>query len=342
MMVVVMRKDATVSQISTVIRRIESMGLTPRPSHGTRQTIIGIIGAKQDPALSEIASLPGVEQVSPITRSFKLVNREFKPEPTVVKVNGLSIGGDEIAVMAGPCSVESREQLLATAEAVRDAGAVVLRGGAFKPRTSPYSFQGLGEEGLKLLREAREATGLMVVTEVTSPELVPLVGRYADILQIGARNMQNYALLEAAGRQRKPVLLKRGMMSTVEEMLLAAEYILSNGNNQVMPCERGIRTFEKATRNTLDLSAVAVVKQLSHLPVIVDPSHATGHREYVIPMARAAVAAGADGIMVEVHPDPDQALSDGAQSLTFEGFKELMDAIRPVAEAMGKRLARLP
>ncbi len=325
-----------------VIRRIESMGLTPRPSHGTRQTIIGIIGAQQDPALSEIASLPGVEQVSPITRSFKLVNREFKPEPTVVKVNGLSIGGDEIAVMAGPCSVESREQLLATAEAVRDAGAVVLRGGAFKPRTSPYSFQGLGEEGLKLLREAREATGLMVVTEVTSPELVPLVGRYADILQIGARNMQNYALLEAVGRQRKPVLLKRGMMSTVEEMLLAAEYILSNGNNQVMPCERGIRTFEKATRNTLDLSAVAVVKQLSHLPVIVDPSHATGHREYVIPMARAAVAAGADGIMVEVHPDPEKALSDGAQSLTFEGFKELMDAIRPVAEAMGKRLVRLP
>ena len=285
--------------------------------------------------------MPGVAQVSPISKSFKLVNREFKPDPTIVHINGVSVGGDEFVVMAGPCSVENPEQIMSTARAIREAGATVLRGGAFKPRSSPYSFQGLGEEGLKLLRAAREETGLAVVTEVISPEYVPLVGRYADILQIGARNMQNYALLEAVGKQRKPVLLKRGLMSTVEELLLAAEYILSNGNSQVMPCERGIRTFERATRNTLDISAVPVIKQASHLPVIVDPSHATGHVEYVPSMARAAVAAGADGIIVEVHPSPKDALSDGAQSLTFDQFREMMDELQPLVEAMGRRMATL-
>lgn len=339
MMIVVMKQGATVSHIGRVIREIETLGFKPRPSHGAHQTMIGVIGADQSSSLETIASLAGVAQVSPITTKFKLVNREFQPESTVIKVNGTTIGGDEFVVMAGPCAVESSEQLLTTARAVRAAGAKVLRGGAYKPRSSPYSFQGLGEEGLKIMQAAKRETGLGIVTEVMSPELVPVVSQYADILQVGARNMQNYSLLEAVGKARVPVLLKRGMMSTVEELLLSAEYILSNGNNQVMLCERGIRTFERATRNTLDITAVPAIKQMSHLPVIVDPSHATGVRAYVAAAAKAAVAAGADGIIIEVHPRPEEALSDGPQSLTCEEFQELMTTLRPVATAVGRRIA---
>lgn len=339
MMIIVMKSDVPVSQISGVIRAIEALGLTPRPSHGAEQTIIGIIGAHKGTPLGDIAGMPGVAQVTPVSKAFKLVNREFQPEATVVNVNGVPVGGKEFVVMAGPCAVESSEQMLETARAIRDAGARVLRGGAFKPRTSPYSFQGLGEEGLRILRSAREATGLAIVTEVMSPELVPLVANYADILQIGARNVQNYALLAEVGKARKPVLLKRGMMSTIEELLLAAEYILSNGNSQVMLCERGIRTFETATRNTLDISAVPVIKQLSHLPVIVDPSHAAGVRAYIPALSRAALAAGADGIIVEVHPSPENAMSDGDQSLHFDEFEHLMDELRPIAAAVGRTIA---
>jgi len=258
---------------------------------------------------------------------------------TMVEVKGVVVGGDDFVVIAGPCAVESRDQILSTADAVRRSGACILRGGAFKPRTSPYSFQGLGEEGLKLIAEAGEKSGLPVITEVTSPELVDLVCRYADILQVGARNMQNYALLEAVGKVRKPVMLKRGMMSTIEELLLAAEYILSSGNTGVILCERGIRSFEKATRYTLDISAVPVIKKQSGLPVIVDPSHGTGHRDYVASVALAAAAAGADGIMVEVHPSPDNAISDGIQSLSFADFAALMDRLRPVVSAVGRRIA---
>jgi len=341
-MIVVMKPDALVSEIGSVIAKVETLGLKPRPSRGAEQTIIGVIGMTgddQESALREIEQMPGVAELAPISTSFKLVNREFRAEPTIVKANGVSIGGEEFILMAGPCAVETREQMISTARAVRDAGARVLRGGAFKPRTSPYSFQGLGEEGLRILRDAREETGLAIVTEVISPGLVPLVARYADILQIGARNMQNYALLESVGETRKPVLLKRGMMSTIEELLLAAEYIVSRGNSQVMLCERGIRTFEKATRNTLDISAVAVIKESCHLPVIVDPSHSTGHRAYVPAVAKAAVAAGADGIIIEVHPSPEDACSDGPQSLRFNEFRELMDELRPIAAAVGRWIA---
>ena len=338
MMLVEMKEGASVREISGVIRKAEALGLKPHPSRGARRTLIGLIGRVIPDDLEAVALLPGVIQVTPVNKAFKLVNREFRDEPTVIPLNGVSVGGEDFVIMAGPCSVESKEQTLSTARAVRASGASVLRGGAFKPRTSPYSFQGLGEEGLQILAAARAETGLKVVTEVTSPELAPLVGRYADILQIGARNMQNYALLEQVGAMRKPVLLKRGLMSTIEECLLAAEYILAGGNSQVMICERGIRTFETATRNTLDISAVAVIKSQSHLPVIVDPSHASGHREYIASMSKAAVAAGADGLIVEVHPDPAAALSDGKQSLTFEAFDELVKLLRPVAEAVGKRI----
>ena len=338
-MLVVMKSNAAVSDIGAVIKVIESLGLKPHPSKGPDQTIIGIIGNEQTPGLDGLSAMSGVEQVVPVTKSFKLVNKEFRPGRTVIKTNNVEIGGDNFVVMAGPCAVESRDQILSTARAVRDSGAQILRGGAFKPRTSPYSFQGLGEEGLKLLAAAREETQLPIITEVTSPELVDLVVHYADILQVGARNMQNYALLEAVGKVRKPVLLKRGLMSTIEELLLAAEYILSNGNSQVLLCERGIRSFETATRNTLDISAVAVIKKNSHLPVIVDPSHGTGHSEFVPAAARAAVAAGADGIIVEVHPSPENALSDGVQSLSFTEFQEMMDGLGPIALAVGRRIA---
>jgi 3-deoxy-7-phosphoheptulonate synthase len=273
-----------------------------------------------------------------VARPFKRASRDFHPQDTVVPINGVQVGGEQVIVMAGPCAVESEEQLLESARAVKEAGAHVLRGGAFKPRTSPYSFQGLGEKGLRLLAQARAETGLPIVTEVMEPQTVPLVTTFADILQVGARNMQNYALLHAVGEAQRPVLLKRGMMSTIEELLMAAEYILSHGNNRVMLCERGIRTFETYTRNTLDISAVPMLKRLTHLPVVVDPSHGTGKWELVEPMARAAVAAGADGLMIEVHPHPEEALSDGAQSLKPERFAALMQSLRPIAEAVGRTL----
>ncbi|HET6350257.1 MAG TPA: 3-deoxy-7-phosphoheptulonate synthase [Candidatus Krumholzibacteria bacterium] len=335
-MIVVMKPDATMADISSVVKSLELMGYKPHPTRGVDRTIIGVADARQGADFSPLQSAPGVEQVIPITKAYKLVSREFRPENTVVNVNGVAVGGDRFVVIAGPCAVENRDQVLTAAHAVRNAGASILRGGAFKPRTSPYSFQGLGEEGLRILLAAKRETGLPVVTEVISPELVPLVSEYADVLQIGARNMQNYALLEAVGKIRKPVLLKRGMMSTVEELLMAAEYVLSNGNQQVILCERGIRTFENATRNTLDISAVPVIKRNSHLPIIVDPSHAAGHTEFVVPLALAAVAAGADGIIVEVHPCPETAWCDGVQSLSIEMFEEMMEKIRALADAMGR------
>jgi 3-deoxy-7-phosphoheptulonate synthase len=337
-MIVVMKADATMSDISSVVKALEAMGYKPHPTRGADRTIIGVVDARQGADFSQIESVPGVEQVVPITKAYKMVSREFHPQNTIVNVNGVAVGGDRFVVMAGPCAVENRDQVMTAARAVRDGGASILRGGAFKPRTSPYSFQGLGEEGLRILLAAKRETGLPVVTEVISPDLVPLVSEYADMLQIGARNMQNYALLEACGKIRKPVLLKRGMMSTVEELLMAAEYILSNGNQQVILCERGIRTFENATRNTLDISAVPVIKRNSHLPIIVDPSHAAGHTDFVIPLALAAVAAGADGIIVEVHPCPETAWCDGVQSLSLDKFEEMMEKIRVLADAMGRSL----
>jgi 3-deoxy-7-phosphoheptulonate synthase len=337
-MIVIMKTNATSAQIANVIARVEQMGCSVDVSEGEERTVIGIIGNGRPLDREQLERMDGVERSVPILRPFKLASRDFHPQDTEVKLNGVNIGGQQLIVMAGPCSVESREQLLETAHAVKEAGAQVLRGGAFKPRTSPYSFQGLGEEGLKILAEAREQTGLLIVTEVMDPQLVPLVMTYADVLQVGARNMQNYALLHAVGEAQRPVLLKRGMMSTVEEMLMAAEYILSHGNNRVILCERGIRTFETYTRNTLDINAVPLLKQLSHLPVMVDPSHGTGKWELVAPVARAAVAAGADGLIIEVHPHPELALSDGAQSLKPGRFSELLDSLRPVAEAVGRTL----
>jgi 3-deoxy-7-phosphoheptulonate synthase len=337
-MIVVMKAEATMAEISGVVKALEAMGCKPHPTRGADRTVIGVVDARQGADFSHLEGTPGVEQVIPITKAYKMVSREFRPQNTIVNVNGVAVGGRSFVVMAGPCAVENRDQVMSAARAVRDSGASILRGGAFKPRTSPYSFQGLGEEGLRILLAAKRETGLPIVTEVISPELVPLVSEYADILQIGARNMQNYALLEAVGKIRKPVLLKRGMMSTVEELLMAAEYVLSNGNQQVILCERGIRTFENATRNTLDISAVPVIKRNSHLPIIVDPSHAAGHTEFVIPLALAAVAAGADGIIVEVHPSPETAWCDGVQSLSLDMFDEMMDKIRLLADAMGRPL----
>jgi len=336
--IVIMKQGATDAQISNVAARIEQLGCGVHLSVGEERTIIGIIGNGRPLDREQIERMDGVERTVPILRPFKLAGRGFQPHDTVVKVNGVSIGGQSLVVMAGPCAVESRDQLLETAHIVKQAGARVLRGGAFKPRTSPYSFQGLGEEGLRLLAQARDETGLAVVTEVMEPQMVPLVAAYADILQVGARNMQNYALLHAVGKAQRPVLLKRGMMSTVEELLMAAEYVLSHENRRVILCERGIRTFETYTRNTVDISAVPLLKQLSHLPVILDPSHGTGKWELVEPVSRAAVAAGADGLIVEVHPRPEEALSDGAQSLKPERFASLMESLRPVAEAVGRTL----
>jgi 3-deoxy-7-phosphoheptulonate synthase len=337
-MIVVMKTGATSAQIDNVIARIEQFGCRAHVSQGVEHTIIGIIGNDRPIDREQLERMDGVERTVPILRPFKLASREFHPQDTRVEVNGLTIGGREIVVMAGPCAVESRSQLLETAHAVKEAGAQVLRGGAFKPRTSPYSFQGLGEEGLQLLAEAREATGLLIVTEVMEPQTVPLVTTYADILQVGARNMQNYALLHAVGEAMRPVLLKRGMMSTIEELLMSAEYILSHGNERIILCERGIRTFEQYTRNTLDIAAVPLLKQLSHLPVLVDPSHGTGKWELVEATARASVAAGADGLIVEVHPRPEEALSDGAQSLKPARFAALMQSLRPIAAAVGRTL----
>lgn len=339
MMIVLMRPGATVAEIGSVLRACQDRGLRPVPNHGGSRTVIGVVHADQTTDLAEVASLPGVEQVSPVSASFKMVSRQFRDEPTVVNAGGVQIGGDEFVVMAGPCSVEDHEQIHACAHQVAACGGRILRGGAYKPRTSPYSFQGLGEPGLELLAAAGRAAGLPIVTEVMHPDLVETVARYADILQVGARNVQNYALLEAVGRVRKPVLLKRGLMTTIEELLMAAEYILAGGNGQVILCERGIRTFETATRNTLDVSAVPVIKSQSHLPVILDPSHAAGIREFVPALALASLAAGADGIMIEMHPVPEQAFSDGRQSLTFDGFAELMDSLRPVGAALGRPIA---
>lgn len=335
-MIIVMNRNAGRKEIEHVLRRVEELGFRPHLSQGEERTIIGVIGDERqlEPHLFE--RMEGVERVVRILRPFKLASRDFHPEDTIVSINGLRIGDKGLVIMAGPCAVESRQQLLETAQAVKAAGAHVLRGGAFKPRTSPYSFQGLGLQGLELLAEAREMTGLPVVTEVMSPEEVHLVARYADILQIGARNMQNYRLLEAVGQTAKPVLLKRGMMSTIEELLMAAEYILIQGNHKVILCERGIRTFENYTRNTLDLAAVPLLEQLTHLPVVVDPSHGTGRWELVPAMAKAAIAAGADGLLIEVHPHPEEALSDGNQSLRLEKLAELVADLRRVAEAVGR------
>jgi 3-deoxy-7-phosphoheptulonate synthase len=337
-MIIIMKHNATTSEVANVAARIEQMGCQAHLSEGSERTIIGVIGNGRPIDRAQIEMMVGVERTVPVLRPFKLASRDFHPMDSVFPINGVSIGGKQIIVMAGPCAVESREQLMETAEAVKAAGAQVLRGGAFKPRTSPYSFQGLGEEGLRLLVEAKNSTGMPIITEVMSPEQVPLVTTYADILQIGARNMQNYALLHAVGEAQRPVLLKRGMMSTIEELLMSAEYILSHGNQRVILCERGIRTFETYTRNTLDISAVPLLKQLSHLPVVVDPSHGTGHWNLVAPVARAAIAAGADGLIVEVHPRPEEAMSDGAQSLKPARFVELLESLRMIALAVDRTL----
>ena len=335
-----MHPHATPEDIERVKERLRQAGLRPYVATGDDRTVIHGHGDPRPLDRQQVETLRGVERVVTVSRPYKLASREFRSEPTVVTVGDVSFGGTAIPIIAGPCSVESEAGLLEIAAFLRRAGGAALRGGAFKPRTSPYSFQGLGEEGLRLLALARRQTGLPVVTEVMAPEQVELVAEYADVLQIGARNMQNFPLLQAVGRTRKPVLLKRGFMATVEEWLLAAEYILAAGNPHVILCERGIRTFETATRNTLDLNAVAVAKSLTHLPVIVDPSHGTGHRDYVLPLARAAIAAGADGLIVEVHPRPDQALSDGNQSLTFPQFEQLVREVEAVARAVGRHLYR--
>lgn len=333
-MIVAMEPDATQKQIDDVCRRVREVGMEAHVSRGRRRTVVGCVGDESLLADVSLAALEGVEQVVPIERPYRLAAREFVAEPTVVEVGGVRIG-EGFTVFAGPCAVEGREMLEATARCVREAGGHVLRGGAFKPRTSPYSFRGLGEEALELLALARERTGLPVVTEVMGPRQVETVARHADILQVGSRNMQNFDLLEEVGAAGSPVFLKRGMSATLREFLLAAEYVMSAGGRDVILCERGITTFETATRNTLDISAVPVLKRETHLPVVVDPAHATGRRELVEPLAAAAAAVGADGLMVEVHPAPDEALSDGAQSLTFDGFRSLMDRVRTVAGVAG-------
>ena len=342
-MLVVMETNAPQEQVQAVLDRLKEANLQGHLSAGAERTVIGAVGRVVDPEIrTAIGTMAGVESVVPISRPYKLAGREFKPSDTIIEVGGVRIGDGSFVVMAGPCSIESEEHMVTTARAVAGAGAHILRGGAFKPRSSPYAFRGLGEEGLKHLATAREESGLPVITEVMAVEDVDLVARYADILQIGARNMQNFNLLDEVGRVPKPVMLKRGLSGTIEEWLLAAEYIMARGNHEVILCERGIRTFETATRNTLDLAAVALVKDLSHLPVICDPSHGTGRWQLVQPMSRASVAVGADGVMVEVHPNPDHALSDGAQSLTFENFDAMIRSLVPVAEAVQRRLAPRP
>ncbi len=339
-MIIVMKSGATSKEVVAVLKQVEARGFRPHLSKGEETTVIGVIGDERQLQGAVFEILPGVERVIPILKPFKLASRDFKKKDTVVRVGGVAIGGGTFTVMAGPCAVESLEQTLECARRVRKAGAAVLRGGAYKPRTSPYSFQGLGKEGLEILARARRETGLPVVTEVMAVEDVGLVADHADILQVGARNMQNFNLLDAVGRQQKPVLIKRGLSSTIEELLLCAEYVLSRGNPNVMVCERGIRTFEKYTRNTLDLSAAPVIKKFSHLPVIIDPSHAVGVREYVPPLAKAAAAVGADGIIVEVHPHPEKALCDGQESLTPDEFDRLMVELKPILKAVGLELSR--
>lgn len=337
-MIIVMKPGASQASVKEVIDKVQAVGLDVHVSEGKEVTIIGIVGDKSLVSGKNLELISGVEKIVSVTESYKLSNRKFHPDSSVIRVGNTSIGGDELIVMSGPCAVESEEQVMATATAIKASGAQILRGGAYKPRTSPYSFQGLEEEGLKLMKAAREATGLSVVCEVTSQKAIEAAVKYVDMLQIGARNMQNFYLLKEAGKTNLPVLLKRGLSATIDEWLNAAEYIMAEGNPNVILCERGIRTFETSTRNTLDLSAVSVIKEKSHLPIIVDPSHATGVRGYVAPLAKAAVACGCDGLMIETHPDPAHALSDGPQSLTFDQFDTLMNELRPFAALVGKRL----
>ncbi|MBQ6004867.1 MAG: 3-deoxy-7-phosphoheptulonate synthase [Selenomonadaceae bacterium] len=338
-MIVVMKPGSTPENLSAVVKKIESAGLRTHLSKGEEVTIVGVIGDKKIIANLELQMMAGVDKTVRITEKYKLVSRDFHPEDTIVEAGGIKIGGKEVVVMAGPCAVESLEQLREAAQAVKACGAKFLRGGAFKPRTSPYDFQGLGEEGLKLLRKVADEFDLRVVTEIVDKDDIEIFCKYADILQVGARNMQNFQMLKALGKCSKPVMLKRGLSATISEWLNAAEYIMSGGNEQVIFCERGIRTYETFTRNTLDLSAVAAVKELSHLPIVVDPSHGTGRWKMVAPMARAALAAGADGLIIEVHPNPEKALSDGDQSLTPEAFKELMSSLDGIAKVMGRSIS---
>ena len=338
-MMIIMKASATPQEVERVVDKIKSLGLAAHLSQGIEATIIGAIGETHSIPTDQFEVMDGVETVQRITQPYKLASRQFHSENSIFSIDGFTVGGDEIAVIAGPCSVESRSQILETAQAVKEAGASALRGGVFKPRTSPYAFQGLGEEGLELLAEAREATGLPIVVEIMSQVQLDLMVKYVDVLQIGARNMQNFNLLRAVGETRTPVLLKRGLSATIEELLMSAEYILAGGNKQVMLCERGIRTFETSTRNTTDINAIPVLKGLTHLPVILDPSHSTGHYDYVAAVARAAVAAGADGIIVEVHPDPAHAVSDGRQSLKPEKFAAMVKQLGQIAQIMDRKLA---
>ena len=337
-MIIVLRPDATEEQQEHIIKKLKGLGLQVHISKGTERTILGAIGDEAILRSVPLEAIPGVEKVLPILKPYKLASREFRKEDTVIDVGNARIGGKKIVVMAGPCAVENKTLLVEIAKEVKNAGASFLRGGAFKPRTSPYAFQGLEEEGLKYLAEARDRVGLPVVTEVMDPRDITMIAQYADVLQIGARNMQNFRLLKEVGLCRKPVLLKRGISATIKEWLMSAEYIMAGGNHNVILCERGIRTYETATRNTLDLSAVPVLKQMTHLPVIVDPSHAVGKWDLVAPMAKAAVAAGADGLIIEVHPNPEEALCDGEQSLKPKSFKQLMDELRPIAAAVGREM----
>ena len=339
-MLIVMRHDATPEDVAAVVRTIEEMGYEARPMPGNQRTAVGLVGNDGRVDASRLEGLPGVQEVIHVSQPYKQVSREWQADPTVVRLpGGVSIGGSEVVAIAGPCSVETEQQIIVAARQVREAGAVILRGGAWKPRSSPYSFQGLGRPGLKLLAKAREETGLLICTEAIDPDGVGWVAETADIVQVGARNMQNFSLLKAAGRAGKPVLLKRGMSATITELLLSAEYLLAEGNHDVILCERGVRGFDTTTRNLFDITAIPVVHKLSHLPIIADPSHGTGLRDKVIPMARAAVAAGADGIMIEVHPNPNAALSDGAQSLFPEQFAQLMREVRVIADVIGRRVA---
>jgi 3-deoxy-7-phosphoheptulonate synthase len=337
-MIIVMKKKATKEQIQHVVDKIEKAGLKAHPSVGVERTIIGAIGDERILRLDQIKAIKGVEKVTPILKPYKLASREFRQEDTIIKVDGIKIGGNELIVMAGPCAVENREQIIKTAISVKKSGAKILRGGAFKPRTGPYTFQGLGEEGLKYLAEARDKTGLLIVTEVMDPRDVELVAEYSDILQIGTRNMQNYPLLKEVGKVDKPILLKRGLSATMKEFLLAAEYIMSGGNHKVILCERGIRTFVTDTRNTLDLSIVPLIKKESHLPIVIDPSHGTGRRSLVPAMTKASVAVGADGLILEVHPNPEEAVSDGDQSLDLKQFSDLMNELKGIAKAVGRKI----
>jgi len=337
-MLAIMGKTASEADLQGLLDLLSEEGMTGHVSHGVDRTVVGVVGQTYPELRDKIEMLPGVVEVIPISKPYKLASREFQPIDSEIKIGDITIGGDKIVIMAGPCAVESQEQLITTARAVRQAGADILRGGAFKPSTSPYSFRGMGEEGLKLLAEARTETGMPIITEVLTPHDVELVAKYADILQVGTRNMQNFILLDEVGKVNKPVMLKRGMSATIQEWLLSAEYIIAQGNRDVILCERGIRTFETYTRNTMDISAIPIVKELSHLPIIADPSHGTGRRSLVTPIALASIAAGADGIMVEVHPSPDKALKDGPQSLTFENFEQLISKLASVATSVGRKV----